>query len=448
MQTNTHSAQANSSNTVKSQQPKPVLDSVIIAGVVIISLFVGGFLGWSTLSPLNSAAVAPGLVAVEKGRQTVAHLEGGIVGDILVSEGEEVEEGQLLVRLSDTNAFATYELLRSRQMVARALVARLESEYEGLSAVRFPTDMNSKRGNATVNEILHGQEKIFETRSNAQKNRKAILSQRIVQLREEIVGLKGQVRAENVQLKLIGEEISMVQTMLAKGFSDKPRLLLLQRRASEVQGRRSKHKSDIARANQSIGETKLRIDDIDTSQISDVAEKLRTARADIYDLNERMRAAGDVHQRTDIVSPISGTVVGLKVHTLGGVVRPGEPLMDIVPGNERLVVEARVAPNDIDVVHKGMNAKVRLSAFSQRTILPAVGQVKSISADHLMDETTGKTYYLARILLNKNEAQPELLEKLRPGMEAEVMIVTGERTFLEYMMEPLVKSFNRSFRET
>ncbi len=429
-------------------EQKPELNHVIFAGTFIIAFFIACLAGWTAFAPLHSAAIAPGYITVDKGRKTIAHLEGGIVGELLTSEGDQVKAGQLLIRLSDTNANATLDLLRSRHLVARALEARLESEYEGLTEIRFPADLAEQRDDAIANEILSNQEKIFETRHLAIENRKDILKQRIVQLQEEISGLKEQIKAEEGQLALIEEEVDLLQKMLKKGLTEKPRLLMMQRRAFEIQGQRSMHQSQIARAQQSIGETQLRISEIYATQTSEVAEQLRTARADIYDLNERIRAAEDVQNRTDIVSPINGTVVGLRINTPGGIIRPGEPLMDIVPLNERLVVEARVEPSDIDIVSKGMQAKVRLTAFSQRLTPPEIGQVESLSADHLVDEATGKTYYLARIALTNNDIQLGEKKALRPGMETEVMIDAGARTFMEYMLEPLLRSFNRAFRES
>ncbi|MFC1602757.1 HlyD family type I secretion periplasmic adaptor subunit [Pseudomonadota bacterium] len=436
-----------STNQVNAES-KPDIQRPVMAGFLTIALFVGGFVGWSTYAPLDSAAIAQGYVAVEKGRQTIAHLEGGIIGELLVSDGSKVEVGQLLVRLTDANASATFDLLSGRLVAARALEARLLAEHQKHDQITFSKALNERRTESVIGEILSGQEGIFTTRQAGQKNRKAILQQRTEQLQEEISGLKGQIKSEASQLILIREEITMVDKMVKKGFTEKPRLLQLKRRAHDIDGRRSLHESQVAKARQSIGETKLRIFELETNHMNEVAEQLRTTRADIYDLTERLRAAEDVHNRTDIISPISGTVVGLKVHTKGGVVRPGEPLMNIVPANEQLVVEARVNPADIDVVHIGTQAKVRLTAFSQRTILPTAGQVESISADHLVDEATGETYYLAKIALDKSDLDQTNKQQIRPGMEAEVMIITGERTFVEYMLEPITNSLGRAFRET
>ena len=426
---------------------KPEVKYVVVAGTFIISFFLMGFSLWSTHAPLNSAAIAPGYIAVEKGRKSISHLEGGILQQLSVAEGDAVKAGQPLIRLSDTNSNATLDLLRSRHMLAQALEARLESEYEGLTALQFPKALVD-REDENIKEILENQKKIFKTRQDAINQRKAILNQRVGQLREEITGLKEQIKSEEGRLALIKEEIDVLKDMLKKGLTPKSRLLMLQRREYEIQGRRSMHKSQIARARQSIGETKLRVAEIYTTRNSEVAEQLRAARADIYDLNQRLKAAADVQQRTEILSPINGTVVNLKANTLGGVIRPGETLMEIVPLNERLLVEAKLEPSDIDVVHAGMEAKIRLTAFSQRTTAPEDGVIESVSADHIMDESTGKTYYLARIAIYSSPLQREGKEPLRPGMEAEVMIDTGARTLVEYMFEPLIRSFNRAFRET
>ena len=429
-------------------QPCPRLGRETAAGIAIVGVFLAGFVGWAALAPLESAAIAPGVVSVDGNRKTVQHLEGGIVGEILVREGERIAAGQVLIRLDDTTPRASLELLRGRWMVASALEARLEAERDGQATIRFPASLLGRRGDPKARQIVEGQINVFEARRQALTSQAAILEQRVAQYSEEIVGIEGQIRAETEQLALLREELGDVRQLYKKGLTRKPRLLQLRRRAAEIEGSLNMRQAQIARARQSIAESRMRTADLETSMLNQVVEDLRKAQAELYDLNERVRAAKDVLARTDIRAPLAGTVVDLQVHTAGGVIAAGQPLLDIVPSDRRLVVEARVNPRDIDVVRQGLEAQVRFTAFNQRHRAPAVGILTSVSADLLTDEASGETYYLARVELVETQAASVDLDALYPGMQAEVMIVTGARSALDYLLEPLLKSFNRAFRES
>ncbi len=233
----------------------------------------------------------------------------------------------------------------------------------------------------------------------------AILAQRIAEQSEEIKGLKGQIAAEDIQLSLLVAEITVVQGLLEKGLVRRPRLLALQRRAAEIKGSRSENAAKIARAKQNIGEARLRISELRTSMINEVVQQLRDVQTELFDLAERIRAAEDILRRTEIRAPLAGTVVGLKVHTTGGVIAPGEPLLDIVPSGDRLVIEAQVAPNDIDMVGRGLLARVRLTHFNRRSAARIEGRVVSVSADRMTEERTGRHYYLARVKLGKDPVE-------------------------------------------
>jgi len=274
-----------------------------------------------------------------------------------------------------------------------------------------------------------------------------VLNQRIAEFKEEIKGLEGEITADDTQLELILEEIAAVEILLEKGLERKPRLLALKRRVAEIEGERSSSRARIARVNQSIGEARLRITELATTRINEVVEQLREVQATLFDVDERLNASRDVLARTEIRAMQAGAIVDLRVHTKGGVIAPGEDLLDIVPGDDLLIIEARIDPKDIDVVSWGLAARVRFTAFSQRNAVPMDGRVISVSADNLVDERTGETYYLARIKLDKDpsEVMPGL--RLYPGMQAEVMIVTGSRTALEYIMSPIRNSIGRALRE-
>lgn len=425
----------------------PDAKSGIVAGFGIVAVFFGLFFGWAMLASLEGAAIASGVVSVDSNRKTVQHLEGGIISAINVRDGDTVEDGQILFTMDDTQSRATLELLRGRMLSASALKARLVAERDGKAAITFPSWIIAMRGDAKTDEVMRSQDNIFRARRESLAGQRAILGQRIEQFKQEIIGIKGQIKAGNTQLDLIAEEIMAVEKLFAKGLARKPRLLELKRKAAQLEGTGSRNTAQIARIRQSIGETHLRIADTKTSMMNEVVQKLRDTQSELVDLAERLRAAEDVMERTAIRAPLAGTVVNLRVYTTGGVIGAGQPLVDIVPRDDTLVVEARINPKDIDVVHPGRTAKIRLTAFNQRTAIPLDGVVTSVSADHLTDERTGESYYLARVRISEESAEALGGGKLYPGMQAEVMIVTGRASPLEYFMRPLVRSFDRAFRE-
>jgi HlyD family type I secretion membrane fusion protein len=415
-------------------------------GAGIVGLFFGVFGAWAAFAPLESAAVARGVISVETQRKTIQHLEGGIVGEILVRDGDEVTADAILVVLDDTQARATLDLLRGRHSAARALEARLIAERDGAAEIAFPEDARDS-AEADVAELVRAQRNIFTGRRQSIAGQVAIMQQRIAQIQQEIRGLEGQTAAQAEQLALTNEEIASNQKLVDQGLSGKTRLLELQRALAEVTGEHSQSLAAIARAQQNIEETRLQMADLRTNFINEAVQQLGVVQTELLDLNEQIRAAEDVLRRTVIRSPMAGTVVGLQVHTVGGVVAPGQALLDVVPKGDRLIVEAFIDPNDIDVVEVGLEAQVRLTALTQRNLAPLEGHVTTVSADRLTDERTGASYFLARVELDDDPAENLDGERLYPGMQAEVMIVTGARTTLDYLSRPLVDSFNRAFRE-
>jgi len=418
----------------------------ILFGVAVVAVFLVGFGGWAAIAPLESAAIALGSVKSEGNRKTIQHLEGGIVTKILVRDGDAVKAGQELIRLDETQANAAVELLRGRYWAAKALEARLIAERDGAERIAFPPGLPGAE-HAAAKEAVASQARIFAARRAAIVGKTSILRQRVAALREEVVGLKSKIAGQTTQLGLIVDEIADVEFLVNKGLARKPRLLELQRAQAEIVGGRGENRALIARANERIAETELQILDLETTLANEVVKELREAERELYDVAERLRAAEDVIGRTRIVAPLDGVVVGLKVHTAGGVIAPGEKLMDIVPSGDRLIVEAQVDPADIDAVHPGLDTHVRLTPFDKRDAKPLAGRVMSVSADRLTDERTGTAYYLARIELLEDPAAVLGGGALYPGMPAEVMIVTGARTALDYFLKPIARSLNRAFRE-
>jgi HlyD family type I secretion membrane fusion protein len=420
---------------------------VMWIGAGIIVIFFGVLGGWASLAPLQSAAIAQGVVTVESNRKTIKHLEGGIIRKILVADGDAVRTGQMLIELDVTQARASHGRLLFQRDAAWALEARLIAERDGLPTIQFHEELTKRASNGQTAEILRGQQNIFLARRETLEGQGGIMSQRNAQISEEITGLEGQIAAENEQFRLIGEEEKDVRELVKKGLARRPRLLALERQAAEIGGNRSRNIAAIARAKQQITESKLRISELRTSQINQIVEQLGEVQATLFDLDERIRATEDVLARTAIRAPTDGTIVGLSVHTLGGVIAPGEVLLDIVPTGAGFVIEAQIDPNDIDIVHAGLPAQIRLTAFSQRNLQPLPGTVITVSADRLTDPRTGAPYFLARVALGSEPTVPLDGSALYPGMSAEVMIVTGERTALDYLLKPIGSSFNRAFRE-
>ncbi len=427
---------------------KPMLQVPLLSGFLIITLFFGAFFFWAVLSPLDSAAIALGEVSVETKRKTIQHLEGGIIRKILVRDGDIVEAGQVLVRLDKTQPLANLTLIKGHYNASRAHEARLRAERDQTVLITFPEDLEKGRhDNSEIAEILESQERIFNARIKGFSAKEEILKQRIVQYKDEIRGLKGQVAAAQESIALSDTEIESHNTLVTQGLLSKARMLELQRDRAGIKGGKAQNLASISRVGQHIIETQMEINEVATIRMNEVVQELRDVQTEIHDLREQYRAAEDVLSRIDVIAPLAGTIVGLNVHTISGVVAPGEALMDIVPIYERMIIEARIDPMDIDIVERGLSAYVRFTALNQRHTMPVNGKVITVSADRLIDEHSGEAYYSARIELVEDLSEALGGELLHSGMQVEVMIITGERTPLEYFLQPLSDSVNRAFRE-
>jgi len=431
----------------KASQEKMGVSKPVFVGLFVIALFFGGLGGWAALAPLGSAAIASGVVSVEGSKKTVQHFEGGIIADILVKDGDVVEAGQTLIRLQRTQAEASLQLVYGRKMVALAEKARLVAEQQNSDHIVFADWLMSKKSDPNVARAMQGQLNIYEARKLARKGQITILEQKIAQLREEIKGLDGQVDSSNRQIKLISLELKDIEQLVRKKLAKRSRLRALQRNAAELDGTRSQNVARIAQSKQAIGEIRLQISEIQNAVLNEAVTELRNVQAQLFDLEEQERSSRDILNRTAIVAPNGGIIVNMKVHTTGGVIGSGEPLLDIVPTDQKLIIQAEVNPTDIDVVNIGAIARISFPAFSQRTVSPAEGTVISISADSLMNERTGVSYYQALVQIDDLESSNLTVDQLRPGMQADVMISTGERTALDYFLTPIMASFDRAMTE-
>jgi HlyD family type I secretion membrane fusion protein len=424
------------------------LKGVVSAGLIIMFVFFGLFGSWAGLAPLDSAAVASGTVKVEGERKTVQHLEGGIVERLIVREGHTVKAGAVLLRLDDTQARSRLELLDGRHVARTALAARLRAERDGRPKIEVPQALRGREGEAPVQAVITAQAGVFKARRISLIGETAILQQRIDQTGEEIRGLKEEISAQNEQIELINEEIGGLEKLFVKGLTPLERLLSLKRGRAEIRGGRAKNRASVARALSSITEIDQRIIELRNKMLNEVVAELSEVETELFDLEQQKRAARDVLNRTVLRAPVDGVVVEMKFHTAGGVIQPGEPVLDLVPIGEQLVIEARVLPDDIDVVKVGQSSQVRVTAFNQRDMPAMEGTVARVSADSLTDERTGEPYYLAQIEINKNELSKLGNKVLQPGMPAEVMIRTGARSMVDYILEPLLNTLRRAMRET
>jgi HlyD family type I secretion membrane fusion protein len=426
---------------------RPPIGRLFGTGTAAIALCLGTFGVWSVAAPLASAAMAPGFVRVESERKTVQHLEGGIIAELLVREGERVTAGQPLVRLDDLEARALHDLLRAQQIALVAQQTRLAAERDGLSELNFPEELVSQMSSAKVAEVVRGQQRIFVSGREALQGEIDVINQRIAQQNALINAYKAQWEAGVDQLALIDEEVASVKALVEKGLERRPRLLSLQRNLAYLAGQQGEYSGRIAEAKESIAGGRMEILNARRNRIEKAALELREVETQLAQVNERQAEASVKLGRRDVTAPQSGTVLHLRYHTVGGVVPPGSEIMDIVPADEKLVIEARLNPNDIDVVHDGMPAKLVLTAYKSRTTPHIDGVVTQVSADALHDERTGQAYYLATVEADAH--QLKLLEhvKLSPGMPVEAIINTGDRTFWDYLVQPLKDSFSHAFRE-
>jgi len=419
---------------------------LLVAGIIICGFF-GVFLGWSVFAPLESAAIALGEVGAEGKQKVIKHLEGGIVANILVKDGDKVSSGQVLIELDRTQPLANVGIITSRYHAALALQARLLAERDFMDAVIYPKILLEAE-EKNIQAILAAQVNIFGARRDALQKNRDILNKRVAQAESEIRGLESVVRSQDKQLSLGKQEVDAYRELEDKGMSaGKTRMLAVQKDYARVEGERSQNTATIARTYQSIGETQLRISTLEAEHLNEVVELLREVQSELYDLDEKLRAARDVLRRTTVTAPLAGTVVGLQIHTRGGVIAGGEVLLGIVPADERLIIEARLDPKDIDVVRPGLPAHVRFSAFSSRTHSPVEAKVVTVSADRFTDERSGVPYYKVQVVITEDIEKALHGETLYPGMQAEVMIVTGSRTPMDYLLEPLTSSIDRAFRE-
>jgi HlyD family secretion protein len=419
----------------------------LLGGVVIALVLTVGVGGWATTTKLSGAVIAPGSVVVDSNVKKVQHLTGGIVGELLVRDGQRVRAGEIVLRLDETITRVNLAIVIKGLDEMTARQARLASERDQAEQVVFPDTLLARANEPNVAAAIQSERKLFELRRSARLGQKSQLRERIAQLDEEIRGYTALQEAKAEEIELIHRELEGVRALWNKNLVQINRLISLEREAARLKGERAQSVAAIAQSRGKIGEIELQIIQIDQDLSSEVARELREVEGKIGEFVERKVAAEDQLKRIDIRAPQDGVVHQLAVHTVGGVVPPGEAIMLVVPEADALSVEAKIWPQDIDQLHVGQPAGLRFSAFNQRTTPEINGVITRISADVSRDEKSGLSYYTARIGIDPEEIGRLGGVRLVPGMPVETFMKTYDRTVLSYFIKPLEDQVMRAFRE-
>lgn len=415
---------------------------------LIIFTFVGVG-GWAALSNVGSAVIAPGVVGVESMRQVVQHLEGGIIGDILVKEGDDVAKDQVLFRLADTLPKANYDAALGQLGAGLALEARLLAERDNQEEVIFPPELSEQTDRPAVQRAMADQITQFTDGRTNFDSQIEILEGRVAQFDTEIEGLGQERRSAEQQLAFIEDELAAVRELEGKGLVSKSRVSQLEREKARLDGTVGRNVADTAKARGSISEIKVQIAQMRQQRVEDAGQQLLDVRQKISDLRERVRVAQSVLERIDIRAPRAGAVQNInpRIYTVGAVVRPGDTMLEIVPAHEPLVVDAEVSVQDIDRLEKDNEVEVKFPAFHAHSTPLVLGHLQSVSRDRLVDETTHEPYFLARVAVADTDIPPELKARLRPGMNAEVVFSTGDRSVFSFLMRPFTDALSHALTE-
>ena len=421
---------------------------IIRQGMIVIILFFGGLLVWGVLGHISGAVVGQGKVKLETERKTVQHLEGGIVDSILVQEGDEVEEGQPLIILESVQVDATANMWQKQLVGQKAALLRNIAEKMLQDKLVWPDDLIQKAKAADCMDILSTEEKFFAARVNALAGQISLLESQISQIDAQIAGSEDQIRAETKIISTLQEELKAKRQLFNERYLEKSQILELERNLASHEGNRGSRKQAVAEAKQRRVELALRIEDTKNRFVEEASNGSSKLQNEVSQLEEKLRSTLDVKNRLKVLAPVAGRVVDLKVHSRGGVIRAGEPLMDIVPQDKPLVVETHVPVNKITEVFLGQEANVQLDAFDARLIPHIPGKVTYISADRLEERTNAGMlpYYLCYVEVDGKKLHEENVY-LSPGMPVTVYITTKKRSILYFIFEPLIKNWDRALRE-
>jgi len=422
-------------------------------GALIGAAFFVGLLGFAALTPLDAGANAEGVVAVSGSRQAVQHHQGGIVTDIRVTEGQAVRKGEVILKISASDAVAIERGLTSDYIAAIAQRARLLAERDGRSSIPEPREFAglSADDRLFANEALSGQRQLLGARRGALAAERSVLGQRMAQHAEQIGGFTYQMKSNREQTRLIGEELDGLRALLPKGYVSINRVRGMERTAAELDGSHGAYRAEIARASEAIGEARLQILSLDKTRLEEVAGQMREVQIRIDEIMPKLSAVREQLARSIVRAPASGRVVGLKVFTVGGVVSAGDVLMEVVPQDRALVIEGKVSPTDADDLSPGMETQLRFSALQERNLPILKGKLTKISADSFEDQRTGMQYFKIEAVVPPSElAKLDLIRRggaLKAGLPAQVLIPLRKRTALDYLVEPLTQSLWKAGRE-
>jgi epimerase transport system membrane fusion protein len=415
-----------------------------LVGLIVIFVIFVLFGGWSMYAPLDSAVLSNGVVKVKSNRKTVQHLEGGIVEELRVRDGDNVKIGDVLIVLNQTQARSELEVINGKLISARAIEARLIAERDLKTTVVYPFDQLQ---DPRIKQLISIENQQFQARSQSLKGETQVLEQRIEQLSNQENGFRALILSKQRLVSSFEEEIQDNKALLAEGFVNKQRLRDVQRSKDQLIGEITEYRTNISGLKVKATETQLEIIQLKKHFRSEVVNQLANAQASVYDLQERASSISARLQRATILAPSNGMIIDLKIFTVGGVIGPGVQILDIVPHGEELIIESQIAISDIDNIKIGMHADIRFSSFKSGTTPVLKGSVNKLSADTLMNETTGVPFYLARLTINPEGLKKLGVLELVPGMPAEILINTGSRTLFEYLVQPATNAFARSMIE-
>ena len=435
--------------TAAAPLPKPAYAGYLKLGYAGVAALVLGLFGWAAVSPIKGAVIAPGFVAVDGKPAVIQHLDGGIIGEILVRDGARVAAGDPLIRLDPTEISASQEIVQLQLNETRARVERLKAERDGLASMTVPDDlMQAALTEPRVQRAVDGQRKLFEARRDALRGNTAQLRERIRQSEDQIAGAGALIRSSQEQVAKLDEERVAKQQLVDRGYLAKANVLAIEREQLRLRGDVESRQSDIDRLRASISETRAQIGQLERDRQAEVLTELRQAEAEVSGFREQLTATSAQAGRVTITAPVSGTVHNLALTTTGGVIQPGLELMQIIPSDADLVVLTQVNPQDVDQVFVGQDARVRLSAFNARTTPELYARVTRVAPDRLVDPQTGFPYYEVEVDIPAEElARLADGQDLIPGMPAESFMQTESRTVLNYLLKPAADAMRRAGRE-
>jgi len=430
----------------------PALHSIqryMLVGAIMFVFVTFGIGGWAAATQLASAVIGQGVVIVDSSVKKVQHATGGIVGELRVRDGDQVNAGDVLIRLDETQALANATIISKTLDELHARQARLEAERDGAGQIVFPAALldRVKAANSEAERAIAAERSLFDLRGQARSGLKAQLKERSAQLQDEIKGYLGQTDAKQKEVDLIHKELEGARSLWQKNLIPITRLNALERDTARLEGERSQLTGMIAQARGKTAEIALQIIQIDQDLRTEVGKDLIETRSKLSEFTERKVAAVDQLNRVDIRAPQSGHVHQLAAHTVGGVIAPGEQIMLIVPNSDALAVEVKITPRDIEQVYIGQTATMKFAAFNQKTTPEIDGQISMVSADLTQDQRTGTSYYTARAVLRPEETAKLGQSKLMPGMPVDVFIKTPGQTALSYLTKPLWEQLERAMKE-